>query len=145
MTLLIHLCLDQTAFAIFFARCLLGILFIFQGIDAVFNIGVGKVAMVYKQELGNIKLPNWLIYTGAYFTSFVQLFGGACLIVGIGTAAIYPLLAVDLLIACVGFSLINPMWDMRFVFPRLILLLLLMLLPMHSDLYSFDHFLCSFL
>jgi hypothetical protein len=55
---------------------------------------------------------------------------------------IYPaliLLGIDLLLVIFAMSLREPLWDMRFVWPRLILVIALLMLPVVYDRLSLDY------
>jgi hypothetical protein len=53
--------------------------------------------------------------------------------------ALYAL-GADLLVVALGMSLLNPMWDMQYVFPRLLLILFLLVFPSSLDILALDHF-----
>ncbi|CAN5397214.1 hypothetical protein BH10BAC1_BH10BAC1_19190 [soil metagenome] len=125
----------------FILRMILGILFFFQGFDKVFKIKLNEVIKTFQVELGAIKVPNWIMFPLAYYTSYIELIGGILLIIGLfKTSALY-LLGIDLIIVSGAFSMIKPMWDMQLLFPRLILLSALLYLPASWDILSLDHIL----
>ena len=121
------------------ARVFLGILFLFQGYDAIFNIGLKNVSETFQTSFANKKIPNQLINLAVYFTSFTELIGGVFLITGFCEYFALYALGVNLLIAALGFSINSAMWDMRFVFPRLLLLLLLLFTPQSWHTCSLDN------
>jgi putative oxidoreductase len=125
--------------AVFVARVLLGLLFFFQGYDAIFNIGMKNAVEAYKASFANKSIPQSLIVLGSWFTSYTELIGGTLLIVGLFKYAALYLLGANLIIAAVGFGLNEPMWSTKHVWPRLILLLLLLIVPQGWDLLSIDH------
>jgi len=131
--------------ALFFIfRIILGTLFMFQGVDKAFKLGIPKVANSFQYELGTKKFPKWVLIIAALFTSYVELIGGILLIVGLfKTYALY-LLGIDLIVVSIAFSLIYPMWDMKFVLPRLLLLGILLYLPPAWDSFSLDSLLKSY-
>ena len=51
------------------------------------------------------------------------------------------MLGINLLVAAVVFSLIKPMWDMQYYFPRLVLVIALLLLPGDWDILTVDYLL----
>lgn len=124
---------------VFIARVFLGILFFFQGYDAVFNIKISGVINTFQDPLKEKAIPRFLIVLAAYYTSFIELVGGFFLIVGFMKYNTLYLLGVDLLLVAFAFSMIRPMWDMQFVFPRLLLLIFLLLVPYEWDVFSVDH------
>jgi uncharacterized membrane protein YphA (DoxX/SURF4 family) len=123
----------------FVMRIILGILFFFQGYDKVINIKINGVIAYFKEELGGIQVPNFILVTAAVFTSFAELICGVLLIIGLFKTYTLFVLGVDLILVTAAFSLIKPMWDMQFVFPRLILLGILLLIPEGWDIISLDH------
>ena len=131
--------MDQYAIAVFVARVFLGILFFIQGYDAIFKVKLTNIVYAFESELSGKGIPRFLIIGGVYFTSFIQLIGGALLITGfIKYYALY-FLGLNILLVSVTFGIIKPMWDMQFVFPRLVLLIALMLFPATWDTISVDH------
>jgi putative oxidoreductase len=125
----------------FILRVILGILFLFQGIDKVFKMGIHKVTSTFQAELGTIIIPKWMLFITAVFSSYVEFVGGILLIVGLFKYYTMYLLGVDLILVTIAFSLIQPVWDMKFVWPRLILLAVLLYLPPQWDTLSLDQLL----
>lgn len=128
----------------FILRVTLGVLFLFQGIDKAFNLGIPKVTSTFQAELGVIKIPRWILFIAATFTSYVELVGGILLIAGLFKYYTLYLLGLDLIVVTIAFSLIQPVWDMKFVWPRLILLAILLYLPAQWDQISLDGLLQNF-
>ncbi len=125
----------------FILRTTLGVLFFFQGIDKAFKLGIPKVTSTFQKELGNIKIPRWILFIAATFTSYVELVGGILLVVGLFKYYVMYLLGLDIILVTIAFSLIQPVWDMKFVWPRLILLAILLYLPPEWDVLSLDELL----
>ena len=77
-------------------RLLLGFIFLMQGIGKVFTMGVETIN---KSDFfyGTFKdiLPEFLIHTTAYYTSYIELIGGFLLVIGFKTNyALYALASV---------------------------------------------------
>ena len=125
---------------ILFARVFLGLLFFFQGYDAVFNVKIKNVINNYESAFENKGIPKIMTITGAWFTSLAELIGGFLLIVGLFRYYALYLLGVDLLIASVAFGIATPMWDTRHVFPRIVILTILLLVPAEIDILNLDSF-----
>jgi putative oxidoreductase len=68
----------------------------------------------------------------------VEFAGGIALILGFYTNYALYLLGIDLLLAAFAFSLLQPMWDMKHLFPRFILVITLLLLPDAWNKFSID-------
>lgn len=132
--------IDKEVIAMFIARVFLGCLFFFQGLDAVFNIKVKGVIGAIEQPLLEKGVPKFFIAAGAYFTSYVELIAGFCLIVGFAKYYALYLLGLDMLVASFAFGIVKPMWDMKFVFPRLALLLFFLIAPSDWDVMSVDYY-----
>ena len=136
-----HFFLDyKSDIAVLLARVVLGILFFLQGYDKLFGLGLKKTEEGVEEALHDTKLPTSLVKLITVFSTLVELIGGLMLILGL---LIYPaltFLGIDLLVVVFAMSLREPLWDMRFVWPRLVLILLLLLLPSACDRLSLDHF-----
>ena len=127
--------------AVFAARVILGILFFAQGYDKVFKIKPGGVIATFRQPLHFKKVPGFVLVFAAYFTSYVELLGGLLLIIGLAKKYTLALLGIDLILAAAAFSIMKPMWDMQYFFPRLALLVFLLLVPVAWDVLSADYML----
>lgn len=127
------------AAAILIARLFLGVLFLFQGYDAVFNVKVKNIVDTYRQAFSAKGIPSYMLVMASWFTSGTELIGGALLILGLFKYLVLYLLGLNLIIAAIGFGLNTAMWDTKHVMPRLILLLLLLLFPQAIDIFSIDH------
>jgi putative oxidoreductase len=128
-----------------FLRLILGILFFFQGYDKVVRIGMRGVVDTFKDELGEIKLPKFLLVSSAWFTSYTELIGGLFLILGFFKIPVLFILGLDMILVTAAFSLISPMWDMKYVFPRIFLLIFLFLLSDQPDLISLENLINYFI
>lgn len=125
--------------AVFIARIFLGLLFFFQGLDAVFNVKLKGVIETIEQPLASRGVPRLFIIFGAYYTSYIQLIAGFCLIIGFAKYYALYLLGIDLIMASIAFGIVKPMWDMQYAFPRLMLLLLFLIAPSEWDVISVDY------
>ncbi len=122
-------------------RVFLGVLFLAQGYDKVVRLKIQGVIDTFRAEMESKNIPHFLIVGAAYFTSVVEFMGGLFLILGFMKYTTLSLLGADLLLVTCAFSILQPMWDMRFVFPRLLILIALFLTPEQWGLFSIDHFL----
>jgi putative oxidoreductase len=128
------------ALAVFIARVFLGLLFFFQGYDAVFKVRIKNVIETVERPFEEKGIPRFLTVGAAWFTSCSELIGGLLLIVGLFEPIAFLMLGANILVASIGFGITNPVWDLRHVFPRLVLLLFLLLVPASWDVWSLDHF-----
>ena len=123
----------------FFLRIFLGILFFFQGYDKLINLKLGKVIETFQQEFESKKLPRFVHVLAAYFSSCTELIGGLLLLLGLFRGIALVALGLDLVLVSLAFSYLHPLRDMRHVFPRFILLILLLLFPSENALFSLDY------
>jgi uncharacterized membrane protein YphA (DoxX/SURF4 family) len=124
-----------------FLRVFAGILFLFQGYDKLFKVKISGVIDTFKADAGRQHIPGFLVTSMAYYTSIVEFLGGLLLIFGLFTTYTLYLIGIDLLLVCFAFSFMQPMWDMKHVFPRFILVIILLILPSEYNNFSFDHLL----
>jgi uncharacterized membrane protein YphA (DoxX/SURF4 family) len=136
MELLVEYKIDIASLLI---RLVLGTLFLMQGYDKVFRLGLKRTEEGVEAAMRQARLPVSLIKLITIVSSVTELAGGIMLITGF---LIYPaliFLGIDLLIVVFAMSLREPLWNMRDVWPRLVLLLALFLLPSAFDRLSLDH------
>ena len=126
--------------AVFIARVFLGCLFFFQGYDAVFNIKIKNVVETYRESFTNKGIPTSILIFATWFACYTELFGGLLLILGLFKYVALYLLGINLIVASIGFGINTPMWDTRYVLPRLLLLLFLLIVPLTWDILSIDNF-----
>ncbi len=125
--------------AVFLARVFLGFLFFFQGYDAVFKVKIKNVIETYQNTFNSKGIPKILTICASWFTSCTEFIGGILLIVGLFEYCALYLLGINLIIAAIGFGINTPMWDTRFVFSRLLLLLFLLVVPQTWNVWSLDN------
>lgn len=131
---------NQYIIAIFIARLFLGFLFFFQGYDAIVRVGIKNLIETYNLPLPGKGIPQTSTIVGVWLISWVQLIGGILLIIGFVKYYVLYLLGLNLLIASIIYGSIKPMWDMQFVFPRLVILIFLLIVPSQWDVLSVDYF-----
>jgi uncharacterized membrane protein YphA (DoxX/SURF4 family) len=130
----------STDLALLFARLLLGILFFIQGCDKLFGIGFRQVAEEFRMEyLNKSWIPEFSFPLLAGFSSFAEFTGGLLLITGLFIPLGLLLLSLNILIVVIGMGIKEPVWDMRYVFPRIVLLLLLWFTLAAPDTFSLDY------
>jgi len=119
-------------------RMFAGILFLFQGYDKLFKVKIQGVVNTFLDDAEHHHIHKPMLILIAYYTSIVEFFGGITLLVGAFTNYTLYFLGFDLLLAALAFSILQPMWDMRHMFPRLVLVIVLLLLPDEWNTFSFD-------
>ncbi len=117
---------------VFILRVLLGLLFLMSGYGKIFTWGMDQVYSSFR-PYEETWLPKFLIDFAAYFTTYTEFIAGFLLVIGLfRNYALYALGAV-LLIVSYGHGLTFPIWDLGHVFPRVVLLVALLLLPEEWD------------
>lgn len=129
------------AIAILIARIFLSILFIIQGYDKIFRLRLDNVASTFKYEMKIPGLPDFAYSLVAFLSSYIEFIGGVFLLAGFLTQYTLAALGIDLIIVAIGMGLIKPVWNMDIVFPRLALLLFILLAPPAWDILSLDRLL----
>jgi putative oxidoreductase len=119
-------------------RMFAGILFLFQGYDKIFNVKISGVVATFLEEAEHHHIHKPWVTVVAYYTSFVEFLGGLLLIFGLYTDFVLILLGIDLLMVALAFSVMNAVWDLRHVFPRLMLVITLLILPNDWNKISLD-------
>jgi len=124
--------------ALLTARLLLGFIFFFQGFGKIFKFGVDNVYNNFFAKTYDGILPQFLLQATAYYTSYIEFFGGILLIIGLKRDYTLYALASVLIIVTFGHGLVEPIWDLSHVLYRAVLLLALLLLPKEWDHYRLD-------
>lgn len=127
--------LDSKAIALLMVRTVLGILFFAQAYEKVVTMGMKSFIATLRDSEGTSRLPKGFVTFSAYLSSYIELIGGALLILGVLLPYAYPLLALNLVMVALGLSFLRPIWQLEHFFPRMAMLVLLMLLPAEWDLY----------
>ena len=123
----------------FIARVFLGLLFFLQGYDKVFRLKVKNIIGEIHTPLATKGIPEFISTVGAYITSYVELICGATLILGFATYWSLYLLGFDMLFVALAFGIVEPMWDMKHIFPRMALLIFLLISPSQWEVISVDY------
>ena len=133
----------KTQIAELIIRLFVGILFFFQGYDKVVKIRISGVVDNFLADAEYLHIHKPMVIIVTYLTSFIELIGGFLLIIGLFTNYTLVALGFDLVLVCFAFSIIRPMWDMQYVFPRLLLISILLFLPNEYTKIGLDYFLNS--
>lgn len=124
--------------AAFFARTLLGIIFLMQGIGKVFQWGVEGVYNSGFKSYEETFLPKFVIVFAAYYTSYAELIGGFLLVIGLFRNYALYALGLVLLIVSFGHGLSSPIWNLNDVMWRSLLLIFLLVIPKDWDQWHVD-------
>src|ERR1041384_5004972 len=127
------------AWAILFARLVLGLIFFMAGVMKVFQLGPLNHARKYFLPFADTFLPVWSLWTMGVVIPFVELIAGAMLILGLRFREALVALGFVLAIVTFGHLLQDALYAFHtHVIPRLALLLLLLLLRGEGDRFSLD-------
>jgi len=129
--------------ATFFARMILGLLFLMAGWHKVFVMGADTHAIqLFVEGYRDSWIPTWLLYGTGFIIPFIELIGGLILMVGIRIKTVLITLGFLLVLVTYGHLLNEPFYDITtHIFPRLALLLFILLIPTRVDRWSLDYLL----
>ena len=132
------------AFALLFARLILGLIFFMAGFFKVFELGPMGHAERFFLPYQDTFLPVWSLWVVGVSIPIVELLAGALLIIGwlVRWAAVS--LGIVLVIVTFGHLLKEPLFAFHaHVIPRLALVLFVLILPEAMDRFSIDNWLKS--
>lgn len=128
------------AWAMLFARLVLGLIFFMAGVWKVFQLGPLNHARKYFLPFSDTFLPVWSLWATGVVIPFVELIAGALVILGLRTREALIALGFVLAIVTFGHLLKEPLYEFHtHVIPRLALLLFVFMLPREDDRFSVDH------
>jgi uncharacterized membrane protein YphA (DoxX/SURF4 family) len=132
----------QRAWALLFARLVLGLIFFMAGFWKVFQLGPLEHARKYFLPFTNTFLPVWSLWLAGIAIPLIELIAGALIILGLRTRDALIALGFVLVIVTFGHLLQEPLYNLTgHVIPRLGLLLFVLWFPREHDRFSFDHLL----
>ena len=130
------------AWAILFARLVLGLIFFMAGVMKVFQLGPLNHARKYFLPFADTFLPVWSLWATGVVIPFVELIAGAMVILGLRVRVALIALGFVLAIVTFGHLLHDALYEFHtHVIPRLALLLFVLLLPREDDRFSLDYLL----
>jgi uncharacterized membrane protein YphA (DoxX/SURF4 family) len=130
---------SRRAWALFFAREVLALIFFMAGVHKVFVLGPAGHAQKYFLPYADTFLPVWSLWATGVAVPIVELVAGAMLIVGLRIRAALIALGLVLVLVTFGHLLRDPLFSFTgHVIPRLALLLFVLLLPPEDDTLSAD-------
>jgi uncharacterized membrane protein YphA (DoxX/SURF4 family) len=132
------------AWALLFARLILGLIFFMAGVMKVFQLGPLEHTRKYFLPSSDTFLPVWSLWAVGVTIPFVELIGGALVIVGLRTRDALIALGCVLVVVTFGHLLHDALFNFSgHVIPRLALLLFILCLPREEDRLSLDHLLLA--
>src|SRR5947207_15284372 len=130
------------AWALVFARLVLGLIFLMAGVMKVFQLGPLEHTRKYFLPYADTFLPIWSLWVVGVIIPFVELLAGALVILGLRTREALVSLGFVLAVVTFGHLLKEPLYEFHtHVIPRLALLLFVLLIPRRDDCFSTDYFL----
>jgi uncharacterized membrane protein YphA (DoxX/SURF4 family) len=134
---------QNRAWALLFARGVLGFIFFMAGVYKVFQLGpLGHARKFFIEPYADTFLPTWSLWAVGTVIPVIELVGGALVILGLRTREALVALGVILVVVTFGHLLKEPLYEFHtHVIPRLALLLFVLMLPREDDRFSLDHLL----
>lgn len=127
------------AWAVLFARLVLGLIFFMAGVGKVFQLGPLEHARKYFLPFADTFLPVWSLWFAGVTIPFIELVAGALLLLGLRVREALIALGGVLVIVTFGHLLRDPLFNFSgHVIPRLALLLFLLWCPRELDRFSLD-------
>jgi putative oxidoreductase len=127
------------AWAVLFARTVLGLIFFMAGVYKVFQQGpAGHVRQLFL-PYSDTFLPVWSLWVVGYTIPFIELVGGVLVLIGWRTRLALVSLGCVLVVVTFGHLLKQPLYALHeHVIPRLVLLLFVLAVPREADRFSLD-------
>jgi uncharacterized membrane protein YphA (DoxX/SURF4 family) len=127
------------AWALLFARLVLGFIFFMAGIFKVFSLTPAGHVRRWFLPYQDTFLPTWALWTVGLAIPFVELLGGALLLLGWRVREALIALGFVLVVVTFGHLVKEPLYPFHeHVVPRLGLLLFLLVMPRQEDVFSLD-------
>jgi putative oxidoreductase len=127
------------AWAVLFARLVLGLIFFMAGVWKVFSLGPLNHARKWFLPYADTFLPVWSLWATGVTIPFIEMIAGAMVIVGLRVREALIALGFVLAIVTFGHLLKEPLYEFHtHVIPRLALLLFVLMIPQVEDRFSFD-------
>jgi len=127
------------AWAVLFARLVLGLIFFMAGVWKVFQLGPLNHARKWFLPYADTFLPVWSLWATGVTIPFVELIAGALVIAGLRVREALIALGFVLAIVTFGHLLKEPLYEFHtHVIPRLALLLFVFMIPRQDDRFSLD-------
>ena len=130
----------RRAWAVLFARGVLGLIFFMAGVYKVFTLTpVGQAHKWFVDPYADTFLPAWSLWVTGLTIPFVELIAGALVLVGWRVTEALVALGAVLVIVTFGHLLKEPLYEFHtHVIPRLALLLFILMVSRDADRFSVD-------
>ena len=136
---------SNRAWALLFARLILGFIFFMAGFWKVFSLGpVEHARRLFVEPYVHTLLPRWSLWATGTVVPFVELIAGGLLLLGLRIRDGLVALGAVLVLVTFGHLLLEPLYEFHtHVIPRAALLLFLLVMPAVDDRFSVDGWLRS--
>lgn len=133
------------AWAICFARSILGLIFFMAGFWKVFQLGpLEHARRLFIEPYAQTLLPRWSLWATGTTVPIVELIAGVMVLIGWHTRVALLALGGVLVLVTFGHLVLEPLYAFHsHVIPRAALLLFLLVMPQADDKISVDHWLGS--
>ena len=137
--------LTDRAWAIFFCRAILGLIFFMAGVYKCFQLTpLGHARFAFVEPYAGTFLPVWSLWLTGTIVPVVELMAGAMVLVGFKVRPALLSLGGVLVLVTFGHLLKEPLYEFHtHVIPRLALLTVVLLMPREEDTISVDGYLHS--
>ena len=131
---------QSRAWGVLFARLVLGLVFFQGALWRVFDLGpLEHARRFFVEPYSESFLPEWSLWLAGTAIPFVELVGGALVLVGLWRLPALVALGGVLVTVTFGHLVAEPIFAFNaHVMPRLILVVFLLTLPHEWDRFSFD-------
>ncbi|HZJ56142.1 MAG TPA: DoxX family membrane protein [Myxococcaceae bacterium] len=136
---------SNRAWALLFARLILGFIFFMAGVWKVFSLGpVEHARRLFVVPYAQTFLPTWALWATGTVVPIIELIAGGLLLLGLRTREALLSLGAVLVLVTFGHLVTEPLYAFHtHVIPRTALLLFLLVMPGEEDRFSVDGWLRS--
>jgi uncharacterized membrane protein YphA (DoxX/SURF4 family) len=129
------------AWALLFARLVLGLIFGMAGWGKIFKMTpAGHAHRYFLDPYADTWIPTWLLWTFGLSIPFVEFAAGWLIVAGVWVGPSLVALGVILAIVTYGHLLKNHLYEFHtHVIPRLALVLFLLVMPRAADALALEH------
>lgn len=133
---------SDRAWALFFCRTILGLIFFMAGVHKCFVMTPpGHARFYFVEPYADTLLPAWSLWATGTAVPVIELVAGALVLVGYKTRPALIALGGVLVLVTFGHLLKKPLYEFHtHVVPRLALLTVVLLLPREEDTLSLEGF-----
>ena len=135
------MCSSDLSVGLLLLRLTTGMLFFFQGYDKVYKVGLKQVVDTFKDPMQRTLIPGNFLKPLIGLSSYIEMFAGVFLALGVFRDISLYLLAADLAAVAIAFSSLKAMWDMQYFFPRFLFVFLLLMIPAEADSFTLSRLL----